>query len=117
MVDTKALFKTFGQGVNAAQQIATDKAVNARRRRPASVDKDLIVEKFTSLLSEPAIVEASFEDALISRVPVGNARYAAIVSASFNSFIASTPQWSIENGELTVVLNANNTGVMIFLVI
>lgn len=39
MVDTKALLKTFGQGVNAAQQIATDKAVNARRRRPASYSR------------------------------------------------------------------------------
>ena len=117
MVDTKALFKTFGQGVNAAQQIATDKAVNARRRRPASVDKDLIVEKFTSLLSEPAIVEVSFEDALISRVPVGNARYAAIVSSSFSSFVQYNFQWSIENGELIVEINANNTGTMIFLVI
>jgi len=38
MVDTKALMKTFGAGANVIGQIATDKAVNARRRTVSSFD-------------------------------------------------------------------------------
>jgi hypothetical protein len=36
MVDTKALLKGFGAASDVAGQIATDKAVNARRLRPKS---------------------------------------------------------------------------------
>lgn len=36
MVDPKPLFKTFGSGADVVGQIATDKAVNARRLTDAS---------------------------------------------------------------------------------
>lgn len=39
MVDTKALLKGFGATANVFGQLATDKAVNSRRRRPASYSR------------------------------------------------------------------------------
>lgn len=55
MVDTRALLKTFGEGVDSIAQIATDKAVNARRQTVSSFDitRGQLLENITLPATNP----------------------------------------------------------------
>jgi hypothetical protein len=112
MVDTKALLKGFGAASDVAGQIATDKAVNARRLRPETYDSEHYLDSF---FGQPTIVEVTFNNTDTASVDVGQATRAAIVSSVLDGFDYA-PQWSIANGRLSVSFSANNTGTMTFLV-
>ena len=109
MADTKPLLKGFGALADVASQIATDKAVNSRRQRPNTYAT-------SNLLSNPSIVQITFDNATTGSASVGSAQYAAIVSSVFASFVPYNFQWEIVESRLTVTLNAANTGTLTFLV-
>ncbi len=68
MVDTKALLKGFGAGADVFGQIATDKAINSRRRTSSTFDisDGVLMEDIALGPDNPATVKHT-----LGRVPVG----------------------------------------------